>query len=83
MDECALEKSPCKNTEVCVNTAGSFSCKADPSPNECAKGNGGCSKDAKCLDKIPGEKATCECKAGFYGDGKKCTACTVSRSAWP
>ncbi|XP_063783200.1 protein disulfide isomerase CRELD2 [Pseudophryne corroboree] len=58
-DECAAEKSPCKEDQYCSNTEGSFSCK------KCDESCSGCSGEGadKCTD----------CTAGYVLQDDKCT----------
>ncbi|KAG8577371.1 hypothetical protein GDO81_010153 [Engystomops pustulosus] len=59
VDECSAETSPCKETQYCLNTEGSFSCK------RCHESCAGCSGEGpdKCRD----------CATGYLLDEDKCT----------
>ena len=48
---------------------------SDTAVDECAAGTADCSADASCTDTPCGY--TCECKAGFTGNGKTCTPVTT------
>ncbi|XP_006016561.1 cysteine-rich with EGF-like domain protein 2 [Alligator sinensis] len=59
VDECAAEASPCKDDQYCLNTDGSFSCKA------CDVSCVGCTGEGpgKCKD----------CMSGYIMEDEKCT----------
>lgn len=67
IDECV--SNPCNNSEICVNTPGSYYCKSiqvtstpDTSITYCDALN--CSRNSKCLDDGYGNKF-CRCFVGF------------------
>ncbi|XP_033109887.1 fibrillin-2-like [Anneissia japonica] len=80
IDEC--QQDICDHNELCLNTAGSFTCfcrsgyflmsdrLSCSDINECADNNGGC--EHKCINDKGGHR--CECFTGFEleGDGKGC-----------
>nr|XP_056702926.1 protein disulfide isomerase CRELD2 [Euleptes europaea] len=59
VDECAVEESPCSSDQYCLNTDGSFSCKA-------------C--DISCLECTGEGPGKCKsCIAGYEMEDEKCT----------
>ncbi|XP_075064984.1 protein disulfide isomerase CRELD2 [Mixophyes fleayi] len=58
-NECAAEKSPCKENQYCLNSEGSFSC------HKCDESCSGCSGEGA-------DKCT-ECSTGFVLQDDKCT----------
>jgi len=74
--------NPCNNGGTCTDTGtNSFSCNCDGTGfegvtcdadiNECTDGTDNCDVNATCTN-TPGS-FTCECNAGFEGDGTSCT----------
>ncbi|XP_060632874.2 stabilin-2 isoform X1 [Anolis sagrei] len=63
----------CKEFNTCqckpYYSGDGITCTAD---NLCKKANGGCHKNAKCLQ--TGVKVNCTCQKGYTGDGYSCTA---------
>jgi hypothetical protein len=86
VNECVRMAQPCFRNGTCVNSPGSWACGACPAGytgtgrgadgcrdvNECASSNGGCSSFATCTNTVGSR--TCQCNAGYSGDGVQCAA---------
>jgi hypothetical protein len=56
----------------CTNTQGTGTALATIGVNECAAGTHDCQSNATCVDTV--ESFTCQCNAGFTGNGDTCGA---------
>ncbi|RDD36937.1 Fibrillin-2, partial [Trichoplax sp. H2] len=90
INECKVEKNPCSNNALCINTIGSYQCKClpgftqtsvseSPAGTRCRDNNECQLKTHKCdanakCINTPGSYK-CRCKPGFKGDGFNCTEC--------
>ncbi|CAL8277731.1 unnamed protein product, partial [Gadus morhua 'NCC'] len=83
IDECTEGKHYCRENTLCVNTAGSFTCRclagfirvddySCTGRDECESGGRRCDENAICFNTVGGH--SCSCKPGFTGNGTTCTA---------
>ncbi|XP_064644501.1 mucin-like protein [Lineus longissimus] len=84
VDECAYGLDDCNATlgEICVNTAGNYSCECKRGYgkdadnycidiDECTVGSHDCDANANCTNNAG--SWSCSCNSGYYGNGTSCS----------